>query len=571
MVGLLGVFESAGCTTAEEPPLESDERVGQTASPLLLQYTTWPRSSTGTTIINVCFSEEAKTKDGFYSLPGFTPGEGEGSGYRDWIIDAVQDSWARVANLQVSFFDSCPSNTNGWVVIHFNENHLCNPGTPQQSGECSDPGYQGGNKPNVIWLNQNEGQGLPPKTFDHHRCGYASDQPKPPSGSSYDALEKLRHDTMHEFGHTLGFGHNFNDPDVPADVVAGCKGAAQTGDLTPGSYDYGSVMDYCTAPCNGDSFGNTRGYFHARLSDFDIWNAQRVYGNKREAGQVIVGHRNRVIEVPGSNAYAGAGLEVFEFKGGLNEEWSFASGTNRIYTRLNTGLGWDVRGGTSSPTSGTTIQLYSSRNQPNQLFTFDGVELRGTGDNCLTAVSAAAGSKVELRRCTRAGTQSWTVDYGLPGGTRWMLTGTNLCVASPSFSPANGQDLRLEDCASAGGRAKFTTSGGALKFVGTSTLCLDTEVGDPAGAVLDTGRSPRSLDTYDANFFPTRAGRALQLFTCKSTAPDNLNQQFHVHGVIKGLSGQCVDIRGGIGVNGAGVQLYPCHGGPNQQWDAYVF
>jgi hypothetical protein len=293
---------------------------------------------------------------------------------------------------------------------------------------------------------------------------------------------------------------------------------------------------------------------------------QQTYGNKRTAGNVVVGHRNTVAEVPGFHVATGQRLAVWEFKGGSNERWAFDRTPNRIFVPNYIGMVWDVLGGTTQPSSGTPIQLYPlMTGQANQAFALTDVELRGTGDNCIEALAAAAGAGIELRRCNGASRQKWNVTGG-NGPTSVRLAGTALCIASPVSAPTAGQNLVLDKCA-AGQRVELYPNAGRLVFGANTSLCLDTEWGDPAGAVLDIGVAPRSLDTYDARFYPRRAGRALQLYTCQAT----LNQQFHVRGPITGLNGQCVDIAGGTGVNGAPLQVYPCTGNPNQQWDSYIF
>jgi hypothetical protein len=42
-----------------------------------------------------------------------------------------------------------------------------------------------------------------------------------------------------------------------------------------------------------------------------------------------------------------------------------------------------------------------------------------------------------------------------------------------------------------------------------------------------------------------------------------------LNGAIHGLGGQCLDIKGGQGVDRAKVQLFPCTGNAKQRWDYY--
>lgn len=559
----LGTSLLAGCLSSEP---DSSFNETELVHPLESAYQLWPQSGTAPAVVKICFAAQAYSETGFLAVDGFVPRAGEGPGYRDWIIDAIQEGWGRVANLQLDFYDSCPAQlTAGWLVIHFNDH---------DHAEESNLGYRSDHY-NELWLNQNEGQGAPPTTFDHHACGY-DQAPSTRDGKSFDSYEKLRYDAMHEFGHTLGFAHGQTDPNTPAWTRCYDSDPHEVyEDLSPGQYDYGSVMDYCAVPCGDgdtDQFGDRRPYFKARTSDWDVFDVQALYGSKQESGnQFIVGHRNTVVEVPASNYVAGQQLEVWDYKGGGNEQWAAAVSTN-ITARNASSLAWDVRGGTTSST-GTPIQLYPKAVQPNQQFSFKKVEWRGAGNNCLTALSNTIGSKIELQRCNGSTRQKWDVTYGVTS-TQFKVWGTGLCATSPSTSPTDGLDLELGSCTGVGTRATFWSVAGGVLMLGGK--CMDTETYAPSGDVTDQGSAPRSLDSYDTNFFPKRAGLKLQMFACKA-AGSNLNQQFHLTGPITGLNNQCVDIKGGIGQRGAKLQLYPCtaspnpYPNPNQLWDAYIF
>jgi hypothetical protein len=327
-------------------------------------------------------------------------------------------------------------------------------------------------------------------------------------------------------------------------------------------------MDYCTAACRVDFWGGARPYFKTRLSDYDVWGVQKVYGKK--STNEIVGHRNQVVQVPGWHAVSGQTLAVWEFKNGTNEQWSMSVPPpyDRIGPLLASSLVWD--------TSGTWIYLNSNASaSANQRFDLTAIEWRGAGNNCVAADNLMAGAAIRLAHCDGSATQKWSFINVDSNWVQVQLSGTSLCAASPVTVPVSGQDLALEACSSAGLRAYFQNhgSGGQMKYYYDTTKCVDTEWGDPAGAVLG-GELPapgKSLDTYDAGFGPKRDRRTLQVYTCKSPGPDKLNQQFHATGRITsvGVSGNCLDIAGGIGENGAGVQVYPCTTNPNQQWDFY--
>lgn len=70
---------------------------------------------------------------------------------------------------------------------------------------------------------------------------------------------------VHEFGHALGFAHEQNRPDTPR-WCRRHQGAS--GDMMIGTWDAGSVMNYCNPRWNGD--GN--------LSPGDIQAGRTIYG-----------------------------------------------------------------------------------------------------------------------------------------------------------------------------------------------------------------------------------------------------------------------------------------------------
>ena len=71
----------------------------------------------------------------------------------------------------------------------------------------------------------------------------------------------------HEFGHALGFAHEQNRDDAPAECRKE-KSQGQTGDYNVTKYDPGSIMNYCSAKWNGDG----------KLSLLDIEAVQKFYG-----------------------------------------------------------------------------------------------------------------------------------------------------------------------------------------------------------------------------------------------------------------------------------------------------
>lgn len=93
---------------------------------------------------------------------------------------------------------------------------------------------------------------------------------------------------------------------------------------------------------------------------------------------------------------------------------------------------------------------------------------------------------------------------------------------------------------------------------------------DTQGVQSSYGRKPdrtivadggRCIDIPDGT---PDLGEQLQISDCNS----QVHQRFTglLTGQLRAMNNLCVDVRGGVGNDGAAVQLHTCHGGANQQW-----
>jgi hypothetical protein len=71
---------------------------------------------------------------------------------------------------------------------------------------------------------------------------------------------------VHEFGHAIGFTHEQNRTDAPAECRKESQGTS--GDFLVTRYDPFSIMNYCNPSWNGDG----------DLSDLDIYSVRKIYG-----------------------------------------------------------------------------------------------------------------------------------------------------------------------------------------------------------------------------------------------------------------------------------------------------
>ena len=106
--------------------------------------------------------------------------------------------------------------------------------------------------------------------------------------------------------------------------------------------------------------------------------------------------------------------------------------------------------------NGTPVLSYSCDDGPAQQWYFSAGEIVGLGTNgtktkCLSAVSNAAGSLVELSACTGAATQQWLMApgsrIGVGAGAFIQLGNSDLCVDSSGGAVVGlGTELVLNMC-----------------------------------------------------------------------------------------------------------------------------
>jgi hypothetical protein len=364
-----------------------------------------------------------------------------------------------------------------------------------------------------------------------------------------DAIENNGNtfNVIHEFGHALGFDHEWHRPDwFDANSLCWEK------KWIPGTYftpfpDEASKMEYCTEYLNNDPIDPTEGTAEDQspvLSARDIMGVQVAYGRKYRGS--IVGYGGECIDIEGGSTADNTPVVSYPCRNQWNDRFFRPNDTLEHLQSWSNSKCLNVKGGTAP----NPLISWSCGNYANERFTFGnhvsvGAELRAMGKMCV-AFNASTG-RLELQTCNNfTPEQRWDLQHangsirsdqirfmGLPG----------LCLSTLTTNGAVGERLQLLSCSATDMRQRFTYPGnGVIKMANNANLCLNVDHADVA------------------------PGTEVKLWSGCNDSPTPQNEQFHVHGRIRVLN-HCVTI-----MPDGTISAQPCDANnqTTQMWDHYL-
>jgi hypothetical protein len=504
----LGAFQTvvlvatlSGCAVpVDKTGAPGPERTGQTSEALLGEGALWPNG-----VVPVCWETGLSTLgDGQAVNPHLRP---------DWptlsavVRDTMRSTWGRVAKIEFTGFNDCPSNSPsgnaGYLSINMGG------GTNAICGDTA-LGYQG------------------PGTWTRMRLDRGCTYNDP------DVWGQFRGQVIHETGHALGFQHEADRADNPHNTgcyVADHNMVGNTGPTYGTAFDVNSIMDYsyCTIP---------RPF---NLSPWDIVGVQNAYGRRMPGTLVAASGSCLDLPLPYS---PGELLQVYECNNGANQAWMLNSGgwiENTAYPSSFIDVPW----GSTAP----GVQLDSNnQNWPptsNQFWQAEnGYQIRGIGDMCLDIPygNIANNQTVQIYGCHGGTPQQWQASSD---GTIHPVGNENFCLDVPYGSAYAGNVLQLYPCNGGASQQFVFEESGEILFEG---LCLDVQHGTPTPG--------NAVQLYPCKS-PGDLSRA--------------NQLWHLTASLVGSDGLCVEAQGSSSLNHTPIVQNTCNSSTTgQTWDYYV-